>query len=171
MRFVGPRIMLTRGISPGHYKNGCSRAFLLRRYVPFFGYIADFLNKIFNPLPMWDKVREMKKGHFPNGSSFKTFIHWSQIVSRGGQFQKFDYGPRKNMKLYGQRSAPVLDLANVKDVPIALFVGNRDGLATITDSHFLRKSLRNVLVFYKEYRANHITFQLGRNVAYFPDLL
>ena len=144
---------------------------MLRRYVPFFGYILDFLNKIFNPLPMWDKVREMKKGHFPNGSSFKTFVHWGQICNNGGQFQKFDYGARKNLKVYGQREPPKLLLEEIKDVPIAMFVGNRDGLATITNSHFLRKSLRNVLVYYKEYRNNHITFQLGRNVRYFPDFL
>ena len=107
---------------------------------------------------MWDKVREMKKGHFPNGASWKTITHYGQCIVSDGKFQEFDYGARKNMELYGQRKAPKVNLESIEEIPVALFVGNRDGLATLKDCHFLRKSLQNVIVFYKEYRGSHISF-------------
>ena len=53
------------------------------------------------PSSVWAKVREMKKGHWPNGTSFKTVVHFSQLINERGKFRKFDYGARKNMKVYG----------------------------------------------------------------------
>lgn len=58
----------------------------MRRYIPLFGMVTDFIGKILAPLSVWDKVREMKKGHFPNGSSFKTIAHYAQIIAQGGTF-------------------------------------------------------------------------------------
>jgi hypothetical protein len=42
-----------------------------------------------------------------------------------GKFQKFDYGRRKNLEVYGQEEPPEYDLGKVK-VPAYLLYGKND---------------------------------------------
>ena len=40
-------------------------------------------------------------GHFPSGSSLKCAEHFTQLAL-AQNFQRFDYGPKENMKRYNQ---------------------------------------------------------------------
>lgn len=55
--------------------------------------------------------------------------HFASI--RGAEkFIKFDYGSDDNLKIYGQRNPPEINLKDIKDMPrTALFVGEKDDLA------------------------------------------
>ena len=47
-----------------------------------------------------------------------------------GGFKLFDYGENGNLALYNQKEAYDIPIQNIKDVPIGLFVGLQDDLAT-----------------------------------------
>jgi len=69
----------------------------------------------------------------PNPTSVLNMAHWSQMV-RNDKFQKFDYGPVENTKIYGQPTPPQYDLSALPaSLPIALFTGGEDYLADPTD--------------------------------------
>ena len=59
---------------------------------------------------------------FPAGTSFKALEHFSQIIT-SKKFQMFDYGDENNIKIYGQHSPKEIDLRSIKDMKIALVVG------------------------------------------------
>lgn len=71
----------------------------------------------------------------PAGTSTKNMGHWAQNVE-APRFQLFDYGcgllSCKNMDVYHQRTAPVLDLSKIA-APVALFSGGDDALGDPTD--------------------------------------
>ena len=46
----------------------------------------------------------------------------------GEEFHRFDYGPRENIKKYGQPTPPTYDLSLVK-APVYLYFGDNDPLA------------------------------------------
>lgn len=168
--FMAPGSFFNLGVSPGHVINKAFRGFTARRFVPFFNAVCNFFdNNNMNPMLQWDKVRAQKKGHFPNGVSFKMWMHFGHLVNRK-RLMYFDYGYIVNRFVYGKWVAPDIDLTKITDVPIAIFCGSKDPMSTVRDNHWLRRQLKSVLVYYKEFRAGHISFQLGRDVSYFADM-
>ena len=63
--------------------------------------------------------------HFPSGSSLKCFIHYAQSITTK-TFREYDYGKDENIKRYGQNPPPDIPLYNIKNMKIALFVGEAD---------------------------------------------
>jgi len=64
-------------------------------------------------------------GHFPSGTSLRSLNHYGQILN-AKKFQRMDFGSSKNKQLYNQATPPVIDLQNIKSVPIGMFVGTSD---------------------------------------------
>ena len=79
--------------------------------------------------------------HFPSGSSTKNFVHYQQMLKKD-QFKMFDYGEKKNMKIYGQKTAPHYDLSKIT-FPVHLYVGKYDRLADQEDAKRLFNELTN----------------------------
>ena len=79
-----------------------------------------------------------------------------------------DYGASKNMRVYGHKTPPVINLKNIKSVPIGLFVGKLDVLATIKDNRWAKTQLKT-LKFYREYNLGHLGFMIGKDMTYFSD--
>uniref|UniRef100_A0A131YN79 Lysosomal acid lipase/cholesteryl ester hydrolase n=1 Tax=Rhipicephalus appendiculatus TaxID=34631 RepID=A0A131YN79_RHIAP len=97
---------------------------------------------------------EMNKTRFPvymynnpAGSSVRNMYHFAQII-RDNRCQMFDWGPLKNMKIYGQKRPPAYDLTKVT-APVALYWSAGDVLARPTDVRHLEKSLPNLVLSYK----------------------
>lgn len=61
-----------------------------------------------------------------------NFRHFEQYF-HSGKFAKFDWGPEINMKKYNQTTPPIYNVSNI-DVPVHLFVGRYDRLATVKDA-------------------------------------
>lgn len=74
------------------------------------------------------------------------------------------------MQLYGQKYPPLIDVGQIDEIPVALFCGNRDNLSTLKDTNWLKDKIKS-LVYYKEFRASHLSFQLGKDMRYFQDVL
>ena len=77
-----------------------------------------------------------------------------------------DYGSSDNKKIYGQSTPPLIDLQKISKVPIAMFVGNTDQLATVDDNRWAKTQLAT-LKFYKEYSLGHLSFMIGKDMSYF----
>lgn len=98
-------------------------------------------------------------GHFPAGSSTKSFAHYIQLFLNG-RFTKFNYDdPRENMRRYGMPTAPDYKLSNI-NCKVALYYGQNDMITSAKDVQHLRRQLPNVvhdeLLEYKQF--NHLDF-------------
>jgi homoserine acetyltransferase len=89
------------------------------------------------------------------------------------RFQYYDYGKEENCQKYGQPGPPEYKLSNIRDVPIALFCGSTDMLASTQDYRDLRDNLHqtNSCVFYKEYGYGHLGFLIPPDKILFYELL
>jgi pimeloyl-ACP methyl ester carboxylesterase len=80
--------------------------------------------------------------HEPGGTSVQNMEHWLQMMS-SGKFQRMDYGPKKNMKVYGQKTPPEFNLKklvrNLKDINMFLIRGDKDAFVDEDDfGHLLQ---------------------------------
>lgn len=85
--------------------------------------------------------------NIPAGSSTRPFVHYAQLHMLEQEFRKYDFGSKEsNMVHYGQPEPPLYDLSKVK-VPTALFLGDKDDLATVADGEHLANALPNTSLF------------------------
>lgn len=108
-------------------------------------------------------------GHYPNGISVKALEHTLQLY-QSARFQYFDYGEEANEAEYGTKTPPLINLDAVSGVPIALFVGTGDLLSDVKDNEWLKEQLGSNVAGYYTYDYGHITFFIGKDMAYFNDL-
>lgn len=83
--------------------------------------------------------------HSPAGASIRQLVHYAQFIAGtwfgNPLFNKYDYGPVKNMIKYGSLQPPAWDLKNVK-VPLTMLSGTKDELATKENCDELIKHFR-----------------------------
>ena len=113
--------------------------------------------------------------NIPAGSSTRPFVHYAQLHLRDREFRKYDYGSQEgNMAHYGQPEPPLYDLSKVK-VPTALFLGDKDDLATVADGQHLGKVLPCVsLVHVVDFEGfTHLDFSIAidANVLVYKTIL
>ncbi|XP_041979238.1 lipase 1-like [Aricia agestis] len=101
--------------------------------------------------------------HYPTSTSRKNLLH-SALLSLRKSFSQYDYGPL-NLDLYNSTRPPRYELRNVA-MPIALLVGQNDGLSAVKDVEALRDSLPNVVeyVVLPYERFNHVDAVWGRHM-------
>lgn len=109
--------------------------------------------------------------HYPSGTSLKSLQHFTQLLV-SNRFAYYDYGEEENQKKYGQDTAPSIDISKISSVPIALFVGKSDELATVTDAEWIVKNLGyNAMKHYEEVEGGHLSFLLAKDMSYFDGVL
>lgn len=133
-------------------RNTCSYVMMLA-----FGFDMPQANSTFIPLYL---------GHYPAGSSTKSFAHYIQLFLNG-RFTKFNYDdPRENVRRYGTARAPDYKLSNI-DCKVALYYGQNDMVTSAKDVQHLRRQLPNVvhdeLLAYKKF--NHMDFVAAINAT------
>lgn len=106
-------------------------------------------------------------GHFPSGTSLRTLNHYAQILA-AKEFQKYDFGINVNKQKYGQAKPPIIPIENIKKVPIAMFVGTKDLLATVEDNRWAKTQIKSV-VHYGEYEVGHLGFMVSKDMTYFTN--
>lgn len=98
--------------------------------------------------------------HYPSGASLQTIHHFAENI-RNNIFAPID-------------SKIPYPLEKIKDIPICLFVGKDDRLATIADNRGLKEVLakNGSITFYKEYDdMGHATFFLSKTNEHVNDML
>ncbi len=88
-------------------------------------------------------------GHFPSGTSLRTLEHYGQL-NVSGKFQYYDYNFQSqnkadNWEKYHQESPPEIDLTKISRVPIAMYIGKGDLLATVDDCNWARTQLKTLV--------------------------
>jgi len=92
-------------------------------------------------------------------------------------FEQFDYGdPETNLAHYGENQkmhVPKIDLAKVRDrgVPIAMYAGKQDPLATVENARRAQNELGSAVIKLEELdNCNHATFAFG-SLPYLNDMV
>ena len=85
----------------------------------------------------------------------------------------YDFGAKENMKRYGQKTAPIYDISNIKNIPVALFCGTDDLLASEEDYGWLRSELdkNGSLAFFGEYDLGHLGLLMPADETHFKDIV
>lgn len=96
--------------------------------------------------------------HTPAGTSLKTVLHFAQGM-HSKKFIQYNYGPQKNMKIYGSDNPPEYDFTKIQ-VPIELFWAENDFLAQRKDVMKLYRKHPRKVNFYiiDEPLFNHLDF-------------
>ncbi|EGC28620.1 hypothetical protein DICPUDRAFT_100086 [Dictyostelium purpureum] len=99
-----------------------------------------------------------------NGTSVGIYRHFWQI-RRSKKFEAFDYGPKKNLELYGTvEPLNILSHYNLIDIPIHFVMGLKDNLidpVNIIKHYTTLKRYNPQLAFLKASKNGHIEFTLG----------
>ncbi|KAN0027317.1 hypothetical protein ACTFIU_010007 [Dictyostelium citrinum] len=99
-----------------------------------------------------------------NGTSVLIYRHFWQI-RRSKKFEAFDYGPKKNLELYGSNEPlNFLNHYNLIDIPIHFVMGLKDNLidpVNIIKHYVTLKRYHPELAFLKASKNGHIEFTLG----------
>ena len=116
--------------------------------------------------------------YYPAGSSTRSLVHFQQLMllkdEGNRKFMKYNYGTNMNIQKYGTPNPPEYDLGKIK-IPVALFVGNEDNLATVPDVNVLIQQLQakkvNVKAYFYPY-CGHATFVWAKDsTKIFNDVL
>jgi hypothetical protein len=62
---------------------------------------------------------------------------------------------------------PVYPLEKIKNIPIALFAGLGDELASPTDVDWLNEQIKDTVVFYHKYNLGHMSFAIAKDMSFF----
>lgn len=106
--------------------------------------------------------------HIPAGVSTKTFIHFFQIYL-SKRFQRFDYGPERNKKLYSSSTPPEFPISLIT-APVNLFVSDSDWFSTLEDVKTLRNRMPNIVNYFefnKSLDFTHVEFVYGQRAKSF----
>lgn len=89
------------------------------------------------------------------------------------EFREFDYGnEHDNILHYGKKNdskPPLIDILKIKEtaVPVAMFVGEEDNLATPLDAKWLKDQLGDNVIEYMEIaNFDHSSFNFGKDMSY-----
>ncbi|CAK1579877.1 unnamed protein product [Parnassius mnemosyne] len=133
---------------------------------PLIGYSICIMDTVF-PITGYDEeeletsVVPVLFDNFPTATSVKNLYHFAQVSYRR-QFARFDYGPDRNLDMYGYPIPPKYELENVK-MRVALFVGENDFVSTVEDVAILKQYLPNVVqhLVIPRRKMNHVDFVWG----------
>ncbi|XP_033228946.1 lysosomal acid lipase/cholesteryl ester hydrolase-like [Belonocnema kinseyi] len=101
--------------------------------------------------------------YIPGGLSTKQLTHYSFGFINPGTFRQYDYGKSENMRKYNSTIPPDYPLEKVT-VPIAIFQGLQDFLASPEDVEILVNKLPNVVCRKKFKQLSHTSFAWTRGV-------
>ena len=88
--------------------------------------------------------------------------------------QLYDWGSSSaNKAHYNQTTPPKLDLSQIKDIPVGMFVGREDDLGDPTDAQWARDTIliNNSEVHYEEIEGGHASFMVGKDMNYFDNVM
>ncbi|XP_030759411.1 lipase 3-like [Sitophilus oryzae] len=102
--------------------------------------------------------------HDPAGSSTKTVLHYSQEIRSEGKFQRYDYGTKENMQIYGTPQPPEYKLDKITR-PFYMFFAENDIFANPIDVERLIQAVPTVVGTTKVPGTTfgHIDYIFGKN--------
>jgi pimeloyl-ACP methyl ester carboxylesterase len=111
--------------------------------------------------------------HEPAGTSTLNMAHWSQMANyKEYKMQKYDYGDKQNMAVYGSTTPPLYNLGNIR-AKTAVFFGIEDRLGDPRDGAWMIGQMNPQYLVYQrlDVPAGHMTFVWGLDTSYFDDVI
>ena len=112
-------------------------------------------------------------GHYPSGTSMNVLFHFLQDIRDDQISTEFDYYKKVgDAKHSPNQIKETINLHPIRDlgVPISMFVGTRDILATISDSRRIWDLIGpDTGHIYNELEADHLSLLIGKDMTYFTD--
>ncbi|CAH1378785.1 unnamed protein product [Tenebrio molitor] len=99
---------------------------------------------------------------FPSGFSVKTLLHFAQEMAVQERFQFFDYGPQYNLHFYNSETVPEYPISRI-NIPVHLFYGKNDRLATEKDVFYLYNKLKTKKTILEVFNFSHVNFAAARH--------
>lgn len=91
-------------------------------------------------------IKEIIVSRMNTGTPYKLLAHYAQCTQMDKGFRHFDYGPERNLEIYGQTEAPLYELGNIS-VPIIAFYSEYDWLTHSKDLElFVNSCNRNIIL-------------------------
>lgn len=101
-------------------------------------------------------------GHTPAGTSLKNFNRWGSVARDG--FREYDYGPLKNIDVYGQTKPPEYTLGNV-NMKWVMISAPIDNVGTVQDIKYLVTKLPNAsLCVISTNEFTHLDYVYGKDI-------
>ncbi|XP_034238648.1 lipase 3-like [Thrips palmi] len=100
--------------------------------------------------------------YFPDATSAKTLLHYSQGQYKERWFRQFDNGILTNLQVYGSITPPSYPLSSAT-VPTSVFYGADDILVGVKSAEQLIEDLPNVKRAVKVAGLTHVDVMFGRN--------
>jgi len=118
----------------------------------------------FDPEQLDPELTPELLGHLPAGTSVHTVVHYAQGVT-SGKFSKYNFGPEKNLEIYGTEIPPEYDWSKIT-APIALYWGENDWMGAKNDTYRIMQSLPNLRSFHRvnHDKFNHLDFITARDI-------
>jgi len=73
---------------------------------------------------------------FPAGNGYRNLVYYAQSILKINEWFRYDYGHIGNMEHYHQYTPPIVPLDQLS-LPVGLFIGEYDNLATPEDNVWL----------------------------------
>jgi lysosomal acid lipase/cholesteryl ester hydrolase len=141
---------------------------ILLRIFPF---LLIFINYMFSftcgwtPKELDPTLLNFDSAIYVKNYSWKIFVHYLQLVQAKTRYQMFDYGKRKNLKIYHSEVPPLYPIENVT-VPVYLVSSANDSIISLKDADLLFSRLPNsTKVYGKLYVTglNHVDYHMGKH--------
>lgn len=95
----------------------------------------DYLN--FDKMPEYLSIN-------PSGTSTQCLEHYLQFLELDAPiFQKFDYGPEKNIQKYGTETPTVYDISKIT-TKVSIFYGENDNLCSLENTAFIMDQKKDI---------------------------
>ncbi len=109
------------------------------------------------------------------GTSMQNILHWVQLMRADNRLQKFDFGPEKNLEVYGRPSPPEYDSAPWMNItcPIHIVIGKADNVMSEEDVNYFMKMLPKhaELSYVEDYGHLDYIWADDAHVKIYPQLL
>ncbi|KAF5306002.1 hypothetical protein FQR65_LT07495 [Abscondita terminalis] len=117
----------------------------------------------FNPKQMNATLLPVIMGHTPAGASTRQIYHYTQELN-SRKFEKYDYGPLKNIALYNTIRPPSYVIEKIT-APVYLHYSINDFLSSDIDVKRLQTRLPNVIdaILNPDSKFNHVDYLYGIN--------
>lgn len=101
--------------------------------------------------------------NFPSGTSVQNMVKYGQAL-RSRTCRKYDYGPTRNLQVYGSSRAPRYNLSAVT-APVLVVYGRNDDIVDMGDIEWLMRQLPNAeAVLIKDPFWNHLDVVYSQDV-------
>ena len=104
-------------------------------------------------------------GHSPNGTPAQSLMLYAQNM-REDRYQVYapDYDHWFNIGEH--HHTDLIPLENIKEVPVAMFVGDSDILGDAVDAEYTKEAIGDAVIHYSLIHGGHLTFLVGKDMTY-----